>query len=137
MEIRSYLLQQQGKYQQDTHAIRRSLRGEAEWIAVRLGPITLMDVTGHTFGSLTTFDELRVATRRIESEHKHRGDELNRTNRNTYLNMASTSTSQNKELSELRDHVQQNSASHVSNNQEHFRNQFRTDNTNKRKDLIY
>ncbi|KAL3841536.1 hypothetical protein ACJMK2_019663 [Sinanodonta woodiana] len=205
---------QQGSYPHDqvSRAIRRSLRGEAGRITMRLGPTasiseilskldsvysnvdlketlladfysarqkdnediatwtvqkglvktsetndmlkamlwtglkqTLKDVSGHKFDSLKTFDELRVALRRIESEHKQREDELKQNKKTTHLNMASTSTtSQTKEISDLKDLVQQlsqevkflkeNSVSHLSNNQQSYGSRFRTDNTMKKRD---
>ena len=106
---------------------------------------TLKDVSGHKFDSLKTFDELRVALRRIESEHRQREDELKQNKKTTHLNMASTSTtSQTKEISDLKDLVQQlsqevkflkeNSVSHLSNNQQSYGSRFRTDNTMKKRD---
>ena len=106
---------------------------------------TLKDVSGHKFDSLKTFDELRVALRRIESEHRQREDELKRSKKTTHLNMASTlSSSQTNELSELKDLVQQlsqevkflteHSVSHASNNQQSYRSRYRTENTVKMKD---
>ncbi|KAL3880119.1 hypothetical protein ACJMK2_032388 [Sinanodonta woodiana] len=88
---------------------------------------TLKDVSGHKFDSHKTFDELRVALRRIESEHKQREDELKQNKKTTHLNMASTSTtSQTQEISELKDLVQQlsqevkclkeNTVSHLTDN---------------------
>ncbi|KAL3832641.1 hypothetical protein ACJMK2_024269 [Sinanodonta woodiana] len=106
---------------------------------------TLKDVSGHKIDSHKTFDELRVALRRIESEHKQREDKLKQNKKTTHLNMASTSTtSQTKEISDLKDLVQQlsqevkflkeNSVSHLSNNQQSYGSLFRTDNTMKKRD---
>jgi hypothetical protein len=68
---------------------------------------TLKDVSGHKFDSRKTFDDLRVALRRIESEHRQRDDEVKFSKKTTHLNMASTSiTSHTKELSKLKDLVQ-------------------------------
>ena len=106
---------------------------------------TLKDVSGHKFDSHKTFDELRVALRRIESEHRQREDELKQNKKTTHLNMASTSTtSQTKEISDLKDLVQQlsqevkflkeNAVSDLSNNQQSYGSRFRTDNTIKKRD---
>jgi hypothetical protein len=65
---------------------------------------SLKDVSGHKFDTLTDFDTLRVAIRRIESDHKQRADEKSSTKKAVTAKMAVSSPPDDTkaEIKELR-----------------------------------